>query len=104
MNIGDRQNYGSSESDLNNDDADYITASRYPNRADRFRDLTFFGRRKSPHYKEFLVIKPSDPALDFLMNYPYYQLYDRTMIRNAEDLRKLREQVKEFQAAFLSSK
>lgn len=35
------------------------------------------------------VMKPSDPAFDRLMNHCYYRLYDTTMIRIAEDSRKL---------------
>lgn len=104
VNNRDGQDGYSTESHSSDEDAEMFTGGRYSNRTERFQDLTFFGRRKGPRHGQLSVIKPSDPAFDRLMNYRYYRLYDTTMIRNADDSKKLREQIKTFQAAFEGTK
>lgn len=103
MDIYGQQDYGSSEGDSSDDDSDYITGSRYTKHNECFQDLTFSGRPKAPCPGELSVIKLSDPAFDRLMNYWSYRLYLTTMIRSADDSRKLRERVKTFQATFKST-
>lgn len=67
-----------------------------------FQGLTFSERFRSIHDGELLAIKSSDLAFYRFVNYCYYWLSDTTVIPNAEDSRKLWEQVETIQATFAS--
>lgn len=46
------------------------------------------------------MVEPGDPAFDRLMNYRYCRLMNNRHVFLAGDFKKLREQVKTFQATF----
>lgn len=50
------------------------------------------------------MIKPSDPAYERLMNYQYYRLVNTSPVCLAAESKKLRNQVRMFQAAFKNTK
>ena len=102
--IRNRRYDSSSDSESAESDEDPYQAVHQPQtRTERQNVISFFGRKKGPEHEGQVAIKPADPIFDRLMNYRYYRLMDTNQIRYAEESKKLRDQVKTFQATFAST-
>lgn len=90
----------SSEIESNDGNDDHVMNENHIARTECPHKVSFFERRKGPRHERQTVIKPSNPAFDRSINYRYYRLMITRHVCLADESKKLREQLKAFQATF----